>query len=201
MKTRSTKAPSNFLPSQIDQLFEEKILAQTKKLANGKEIKIFSRRTRGSSGNYMYSCHLCGFIDLGDEKALHLHVIDKMHRDLLKLELLPMRSWMKESIVEDQQQHEVKQPCALGCGDCSDLKAMLESMCGIKSTKAKPGSLVNAATQSFANIRKDDGTPRTSANLKRSSTSKETGFSKEKKRRHRSPKARRSRSKSRKSTK
>lgn len=182
------RAFTSSFPFQIDELFEQKFLSQTKKLANGKEIRIFSRQARGNS--FIYSCHLCGFIELGDELALHLHVMDKMHKSLLNLKLLPLKSWMKEVVVEEKEVAD-KKPCALGCGDCSDLKAMLESMCGMKPT----GKTTSKATTSFSNVNR--------SSLKRTATPDKGGSSRslEKKRRDRSPKARRSRSRSRKSTK
>lgn len=163
---------------QIDQLFEEKFLNQTKQLSTGQTIKILSRKCRRNQTNFVYSCHLCGFIDLGDEQALHLHVTDKMHRELLKLPKLPFRNWMKEVVVQEEK-HE--KPCTLGCGsDCSDLKAMVDNMCGLK---------------------KEPNTEQMPRNLKRASTSKSSGSSKLKHRRSRSPKARESRSRSRKAAK
>lgn len=161
---------------------------QRKKLANGKEIKIFSRQPRGNSGNFIYSCHLCGFIDLGNEQALQMHIVDQMHRDLLKLPTLPFRSWMKEVVIEEQK----SKPCALGCGDCSDLKTMLERMCGMTKT-AKIDQ--HSTAKNVIKVESRTG------NLKRMTASDANGSSKEKRRRHRSPEQRKSRSRNRKSAK
>ena len=150
---------------------------QTKQLADGRTIKILSRKYRRNNTNFLYSCHLCGFIDLGDEQALHLHVTDKMHRELFKLPKLPFRSWMKEVIMEEDKH------CSLGCGDCSDLKAMVDNMCGVKK-ESNAEKLVKM-----------------SRNLKRPSESKSSGPSKLKRHRSKSPKARKHRSRSRKGAK
>lgn len=161
--------------SQIDELFEKKFLSQTKQLANGSHIKIFSRKRRGYSNNFMYSCHLCGLTDLGDEQALHLHVMDKMHRDLFNLKLLPMRSWMQEVVVEED-----KNTCQLG--DCSQLKSMLDNLCKM-------------------NLKPKNSEVEKPKNLKRFLSSEKSQSSMTKRRRLRSPTERRSRSRSRKSSK
>jgi hypothetical protein len=131
---------------------------------------------------------------LGNEKALHLHVNDKMHRSLLEFKVLPMRGWMKDVVIEEKEGAEEKKPCALGCGDCSDLKIMLEKMCGMKPS----GKSTNIPSTSFANVVRKE---KDRSGLKRSARPEKDGSSKAKKRRDRSPKARRSRSRSRKSSK
>lgn len=40
------------------------------------------------------------------------------------LDKIPLRSWMESVIILDETE---KKNCAFGCGNCSDLKALLES--------------------------------------------------------------------------
>lgn len=116
-------------------------------------------------------------------------MIDKMHKSLSSLPVLPMRSWMNEVIIEDKEQVAEKKPCALGCGDCSDLKKMLETMCGMKPAPSNPGM------SGFSNVKGIE--KKSNVSLKRSAPCDKKGTSK--RRRERSP--RRSRSRSRRTSK
>lgn len=138
-----------FASLQIERLFQEKFLSQTKNLANGKKIKIFSRKLQ-TDGSFNYSCHLCGATEVGNEHELHIHVKSRLHSSLMELKIIPLRSWMESVVISDETE---KKPCALGCGDCSDLKQLLESVCGIKSQvkKRKEEKITNS---NLANLRK-----------------------------------------------
>ncbi|KAG5677366.1 hypothetical protein PVAND_007130 [Polypedilum vanderplanki] len=85
----------------LDKQFRKEFLTQSKRLACGdKKVLIFTRKLENFK--YIYSCNLCGVL-VGSEAYLDRHLNDKTHKELMKLDVLPYRSFMAGALISNEK--------------------------------------------------------------------------------------------------
>jgi hypothetical protein len=61
-------------------------------------VKVFARQLHNFQ--YFYSCNVC-CVDVGSETGMEYHLKDRTHLALMKLDVLPYRSFMRNAIFDD----------------------------------------------------------------------------------------------------